>query len=168
MCIRDRPRFVAGSIGPTTKLPSLLHIEFDLMVESFKEQIAGLIDGGVDLLCIETCQDTLQIKAALSAALNYFNESGKQVPIIVSVTIETMGTMLMGTEISAALTIIEPYDIVQVIGMNCATGPKEMEENLRFLCENSPKDVFVMPNACLLYTSPSPRDRTRSRMPSSA
>ena len=141
------PRFVAGSIGPTTKLPSLLHIEFDLMVESFKEQIAGLIDGGVDLLCIETCQDTLQIKAALSAALNYFNENGKQVPIIVSVTIETMGTMLMGTEISAALTIIEPYDIVQVIGMNCATGPKEMEENLRFLCENSPKDVFVMPNA---------------------
>lgn len=143
----EKPRFVAGSIGPTTKLPSLEHIDFDTLSSSFKEQIAGLVDGGADVLCIETCQDPLQIKAALAAATDYFQESQKQIPIIVSVTIETMGTMLMGTEIAAALTIIEPYDIVQVIGMNCATGPKEMEENLRYLCENSPKDVFVMPNA---------------------
>jgi 5-methyltetrahydrofolate--homocysteine methyltransferase len=143
----ERPRFVAGSIGPTTKLPSLGHIDFDTMAASFKEQIAGLVDGGADLLCIETCQDLLQIKCALYGAMDYFEESGRQVPVIVSVTIETMGTMLMGTEIAAALTALEPYDIITMIGMNCATGPKEMEENLRYLCQNSPKPIFVMPNA---------------------
>jgi 5-methyltetrahydrofolate--homocysteine methyltransferase len=143
----ERPRFVAGSIGPTTKLPSLGHIDFDTMAASFKEQISGLVDGCSDLLCIETCQDLLQIKCALSGAMDYFAESGRRVPIIVSITIETMGTMLMGTEISAAVAVLEPYDIISVIGMNCATGPKEMEENLRYLCTNSPKPVFVMPNA---------------------
>lgn len=143
----DKPRFVAGSIGPTTKLPSLGHIEFDEMKDAFKEQIAGLIEGGADLLCIETCQDLLQTKSALAAAHEYFEEKSFRVPIIVSFTIESMGTMLMGTDISAALTTIEPYDIVDVIGMNCATGPKEMEENIRYLCQNSPKPVFVMPNA---------------------
>ncbi len=143
----ERPRFVAGSIGPTTKLPSLGHIDFDTMAASFKEQIVGLVEGGCDLLCIETCQDPLQIKAALYAAMEYFEESGRRVPVIVSVTIETMGTMLMGTEISAALTTLEPYEIITSIGMNCATGPKEMEENIRYLCQSSPKPVFVMPNA---------------------
>ncbi|MCC7438586.1 MAG: homocysteine S-methyltransferase family protein [Armatimonadetes bacterium] len=143
----ERPRFVAGSIGPTTKLPSLGQIDFDTMAASFQEQIAGLIDGGADLLCIETCQDPLQIKCALYGAMNYFQHSGRQVPIIASVTIESTGTMLMGTEIAAALAILEPYDIITVIGMNCATGPKEMEENLRYLCQNSPKPIFVMPNA---------------------
>jgi 5-methyltetrahydrofolate--homocysteine methyltransferase len=143
----DRPRFVAGSIGPTTKLPSLGHIDFDTMAASFKEQIAGLIEGGADLLCIETCQDLLQTKSALYAAMEYFEETGRRVPVIASVTIETMGTMLMGTEIAAALAALEPYDIISVLGMNCATGPKEMEENLRYLCQNSPKPVFVMPNA---------------------
>jgi len=141
------PRFVAGSIGPTTKLVSLGQIDFDVMARAFEEQIAGLVDGGADLLCIETCQDTLQIKAALYGAMEYFEKSGNRVPIIVSVTIETTGTMLMGTEIAAAVTVLEPYDIVTVIGMNCATGPKEMEENLRYICTNSPKPVFVMPNA---------------------
>jgi 5-methyltetrahydrofolate--homocysteine methyltransferase len=143
----ERPRFVAGSVGPTTKLPSLGHIDFDTMTAAFRDQIAGLVDGGADLLCIETCQDLLQIKCALAGAMDYFEESGRRVPIIVSVTIETMGTMLMGTEIAAALTALEPYDIISVIGMNCATGPKEMEENLRYLCQNSPKPIFVMPNA---------------------
>lgn len=147
------PRFVAGSVGPTTKLVSLGQIDFDVMRESFREQVAGLIDGGVDLLCVETCQDPLQTKAALCGALDYFETGGpdgtpgRRVPIIASVTIEMTGTMLMGTEIAAALTLLEPYDIVQVIGMNCATGPKEMEENLRYLCQNSPKPIFVMPNA---------------------
>ncbi len=145
----ERRRFVAGSIGPTTKLPSLGHIEFDDMRESYKIQVKGLVDGGVDLLIIETCQDLLQTKAALAAIHEFFEETGKEVAVIVSITIETMGTMLMGTEISAALTTIEPYDIVTVFGMNCATGPKEMEENVRYLCENSPKPVFVMPNAGL-------------------
>ena len=135
----ERPRFVAGSIGPTTKLVSLGQIDFDVMAKSFEEQIAGLVEGGADLLCIETCQDTLQIKAALYGAMEYFERTGRRVPIIVSVTIETTGTMLMGTEIAAAVTALEPYGIVDVIGMNCATGPKEMEENLRYICANSPK-----------------------------
>jgi len=141
------PRFVAGSVGPTTKLPSLGHIEFDEMAESYREQIAGLVDGGADLLCIETCQDTLQIKCALAGAIDYFESGGRRVPIVVSVTVETIGTMLMGTEIAAALTTLEPYDEISMIGMNCATGPKEMEEHLRYLVSNSPKPVFVMPNA---------------------
>lgn len=143
----DKPRFVAGSIGPGTKLPSLGHITFRELEKSYYPQILGLVDGGVDILCIETCQDKLQIKAALSAAMKVFEEKKIKLPIIVSITIETTGTMLMGTDISAALTTLEPYDIIDVIGMNCATGPKEMSENVRYLCQNSPKPVFVMPNA---------------------
>ncbi|MFZ4590417.1 MAG: homocysteine S-methyltransferase family protein [Ignavibacteria bacterium] len=142
-----KPRYVAGSIGPTTKLPSLGHITFDEMEESFYRQMSGLFDGGVDLFCIETCQDLLQIKCALAAADRLFRDKKRKLPVIVSVTVETMGTMLMGTDISAALTVIEPYDLVDIIGMNCATGPKEMEENIRYLCHNSPKNVFCMPNA---------------------
>ncbi len=145
----ERKRYVAGSMGPTTKLPSLGHIGFDEMCASYKVQVKGLVEGGADLLIVETCQDLLQIKAALAAIYEFFEETGKEIAVIVSITIETMGTMLMGTEISAALTAIEPYDIVTVFGMNCATGPKEMEENVRYLCENSPKPVFVMPNAGL-------------------
>jgi len=143
----SKPRFVAGSIGPTTKLPSLGHISFDEMQESFYRQMNGLFDGGADIFCIETCQDLLQIKCALNAAEKLFREKRKKLPLIVSVTVETMGTMLMGSEISAALTTLEPYDLIDVIGMNCATGPKEMEENVRYLCHNSPKPVFCMPNA---------------------
>jgi 5-methyltetrahydrofolate--homocysteine methyltransferase len=142
-----KPRFVAGSVGPTTKLPSLGHISFKDMEESYYRHLSGLFDGGVDLFSIETCQDLLQIKSALSAAMRLFRKKKKKLPVIVSVTIEMMGTMLMGTDISAALTTIEPYDIVDIVGMNCATGPKEMEENIRYLCQNSPKPVFCMPNA---------------------
>lgn len=143
----EKPRFVAGSIGPGTKLPSLGHITFKELERAYYPQISGLVDGGVDILCIETCQDMLQVKAALSAAMKVFEEKRIKIPIIVSITIETTGTMLMGTDISAALTTFEPYDIIDVIGMNCATGPKEMSENVRYLCQNSPKPVFVMPNA---------------------
>ncbi|MBC8144468.1 MAG: homocysteine S-methyltransferase family protein, partial [bacterium] len=114
----ERPRFVAGSVGPTTKLPSLGHISFDDMAASYREHIAGLIEGGADLLCIETSQDPLQMKAALYATMDYFESTGRRIPVIASVTIEMMGTMLMGTEISAALTILEPYDIITLIGMN--------------------------------------------------
>lgn len=152
LCANDfstnaKPRFVAGSIGPTTKLPSLGHISFDALSESYFRQMSGLFDGGADLFCIETCQDILQTKSALYAASKLFREKRKKLPVVVSVTVESMGTMLMGTEISAALTTLEPYDIIDVIGMNCATGPKEMEENIRYLCQNSPKPVFCMPNA---------------------
>ncbi len=144
-----KPRFVAGSVGPTTKLPSLGHISFDAMRDTFYSQILGLVDGGADLLCIETAQDLLQMKCALAATMDVFAERKKQLPVIASVTIETMGTMLMGTEIGAALTALEPYDIISLIGMNCATGPKEMEENVRYLTQNSAKPVFCMPNAGL-------------------
>ena len=139
-------RFVAGSMGPTTKLPSLGHISFKEMAAAYHEQAKGLVDGGVDLLCIETCQDILQTKAALYGLFEYFSQIKKKLPVIVSVTIESMGTMLLGTEISAALTSIEPYD-VDVIGVNCATGPKEMSEHIRTLADISPKPIFVMPNA---------------------
>ena len=142
------PRFVAGSMGPTTKLPTLGHIGFNEMKEAFSVQARGLVDGGVDLLCIETCQDVLQAKAALAGVFKTLADARKKIPVIVSVTIETVGSMLLGTEIAAALTSLEPYDI-SMIGMNCATGPKEMSENVRYLCVNSPKPVFVMPNAGL-------------------
>ncbi len=140
------PRFVAGSIGPTTKLPSLGHMTFRDMATSFHIQAKGLVEGGADLLCIETAQDMLQAKAALYGIFGFFAEARRSVPVIVSVTVETMGTLLLGTEISAALVTLEPYD-VDVIGMNCATGPMEMSEHVRVLTGSSPKPVFVMPNA---------------------
>ena len=142
----SHPRFVAGSMGPTTKLPSLGHISFKEMAESYAVQAGGLLEGGVDLLSIETCQDLLQTKAALYGVHSAFETMRTKVPIIVSVTVETMGTMLLGSEISAALTAIEPYD-VDVFGMNCATGPKEMSEHIRVLSASSPMPIFVMPNA---------------------
>lgn len=145
---QSHPRFVAGSIGPTTKLPSLGHIGFREMEDGYYIQARGLLDGGADLLCVETCQDILQTKACLAAIFRLFSDLRRRVPVIASVTIETVGTMLLGTEISAALTALEPFD-VDVIGMNCATGPKEMSESVRYLCSNSPKPVFVMPNAGL-------------------
>jgi 5-methyltetrahydrofolate--homocysteine methyltransferase len=141
-----RPRFVAGSMGPTTKLPSLGHISFREMAEAYRIQARGLVEGGADLLCVETCQDVLQSKAALYGIFTCFEEARRRVPVVVSVTVETMGTMLLGTEISAALVSLEPYDI-DVIGMNCATGPMEMSEHVRVLTAGSPKPVFVMPNA---------------------
>ena len=140
------PRFVAGSMGPTTKLPSLGHITFREMEHAYYVQAKGLLEGGVDLLIVETCQDLLQTKAALAGIFQYFRDAHVQKPVITSVTIESMGTMLLGTEIAAALTALEPFDIA-AIGLNCATGPKEMSEHIRYLCQNSPKPVLMMPNA---------------------
>jgi 5-methyltetrahydrofolate--homocysteine methyltransferase len=142
----DRPRYVAGSMGPTTKLLSLGHISFREMENAFYVQAKGLVDGGADLLVVETCQDILQAKAALSGIFQYFGEVKSSVPVIASVTIETMGTMLLGTEIASALTTLEPFELA-AIGLNCATGPKEMSECVRYLCQNSPRPVFAMPNA---------------------
>src|SRR6185369_5344412 len=144
----DRPRYVAGSIGPTTKLPSLGHIGFDAMSASYLEQMLALIEGGVDILLIETCQDILQTKAALVAAFEARRQSGKQIPIQVQVTLEATGTMLLGTEIGAALTTLEVFD-VDAIGLNCATGPAEMNDAVRYLSVNSPKTISVLPNAGL-------------------
>ena len=142
----DRPRFVAGSMGPTTKLPSLGHIGFRQMAEAYQVQAAGLLDGGVDLLCLETSQDLLQAKAALYGIVGLFEERHRRVPVIVAVTIETTGTMLLGTEGSAALVTLEPFPI-DALGLNCATGPREMSDHLRVLSSSSPLPIFVMPNA---------------------
>jgi 5-methyltetrahydrofolate--homocysteine methyltransferase len=142
----SRRRFVAGSLGPTTKLPSLGHIRFREMASAYEEQARGLLDGGVDLLCIETCQDALQMKAAVYGVQRSFEALRRKVPVIVSVTVELTGTMLLGTEIAAALTTVEPLDI-DAFGLNCATGPLEMSEHIRVLSAASPLPIFVMPNA---------------------
>ncbi len=145
---KAKPRFVAGSIGPGTKLPTLGHIGYRDLKQAYVDQVRGLYDGGVDMFVVETCQDLLQIKAALSAIFDFFAENKVRIPVITQVTIETFGTMLNGTEISAALTALEPFPI-DVIGMNCGTGPKQMADSLRYLCENSPIPVSVLPNAGL-------------------
>jgi 5-methyltetrahydrofolate--homocysteine methyltransferase len=144
----DKPRFVAGSIGPGTKLPTLGHITYNDLKDAYREQVRGLYDGGVDLMMVETCQDLLQTKAALAAIYEFFEQQKIKLPVIASVTIEIFGTMLNGTEIGAALTALEPFPI-DVIGMNCGTGPKHMTDSFRFLCENSPLPVSVLPNAGL-------------------
>ena len=143
---KEKPRWVAGSMGPTTKLPTLGHISYLDMKASYREQAKGLLDGGADLLIVETCQDILQTKSALAAIFDEFASSKRRVPVIAQVTIEAFGTMLMGTEIGAALTAIEPFPI-DVVGMNCATGPQQMTENVRYLCQNSKFAVSVIPNA---------------------
>ncbi|NOT48245.1 MAG: dihydropteroate synthase, partial [Acidobacteria bacterium] len=145
---KEKPRFVAGSIGPGTKLPTLGHITYRNLKDAYREQIRGLVDGGSDMLIVETCQDLLQTKAALAAIFDLFAERKTRIPVIAQVTIETFGTMLNGTEIGAALTALEPFPI-DVIGMNCGTGPKQMAESLKYLCENSPIPVSVLPNAGL-------------------
>ncbi|MFN3329745.1 MAG: homocysteine S-methyltransferase family protein, partial [Pyrinomonadaceae bacterium] len=145
---KSHPRFVAGSIGPGTKLPTLGHISYDDLKNAYRDQVRGLFDGGVDMYIVETCQDILQTKAALAAIFEFFEQERKRIPVIVQVTIEPFGTMLNGTEISAALTTLEPFPI-DVIGMNCGTGPDQMTENIKYLCENSPFPVSVLPNAGL-------------------
>ena len=144
----DHPRFVLGSIGPGTKLPSIGHIGVDELREATKEQIKGLMAGGVDGLIIETCQDLLQTRTALIAAEECFAEAGRRLPLIAQVTIESSGTMLLGSDLHAAITTLEMFPI-DVIGMNCATGPAEMTEHVRTLCENSRKLISVLPNAGL-------------------
>jgi 5-methyltetrahydrofolate--homocysteine methyltransferase len=145
---QDKPRWVAGSMGPGRKLPTLGHIGFLDLKAAYAEQVRGLVDGGVDLLIVETCQDLLQTKAALSAIFENFKANRRRLPVIAQVTIEVFGTMLNGTEIGAALTALAPFPI-DVIGMNCGTGPRHMTESIRYLCENAPLPVSVLPNAGL-------------------
>ncbi|MGG6294595.1 methionine synthase [Leptolyngbya sp. AN02str] len=142
----DKPRFVAGSIGPTTKLPTLGHIDYDTMKASFEEQAEGLFDGGVDLFIVETCQDVLQIKAALNAIEAVFEKKGDRRPLMVSVTMEIQGTMLVGSDVAAMLAILEPYPI-DILGLNCATGPDRMADHIRYLSQNSPFVISCIPNA---------------------
>ena len=145
---KDKPRWVAGSMGPGRKLPTLGHITFAELKAAYGVQVAGLLDGGADLLIVETCQDLLQTKAALAAIFAHFERTHSRVPVIAQVTIEVFGTMLNGTEIGAALTALAPFPI-DVIGMNCGTGPRHMTESIRYLCENAPLPVSVLPNAGL-------------------
>ncbi|MCK6565427.1 MAG: methionine synthase [Dehalococcoidia bacterium] len=143
------PRFSFGTIGPGTRLPSLGHITFDELVAGFREQALGLLEGGIDVLKVETCQDLLQTRAALAAISDVFAETGLYAPVIASVTIETTGTMLLGSDIACALTTLEALDVIDIIGINCATGPEQMVEHVRYLAEHSRRPVFVAPNAGL-------------------
>ena len=152
----DKPRFVAGSIGPTTKLPSLGHIGYDAMAAAYREQAEALIEGGVDVLLIETCQDLLQAKIALAACQDAMRDAregripstGRNVALQVQITLEAGGTMLLGSEIGAALAVLEVFQ-PDIIGLNCATGPAEMNDAVRFLCQNSTTPISVLPNAGL-------------------
>ena len=143
-----KPRYVAGSIGPGTKLPSLGQISYDDMFNAYLEQSLGLIDGGVDILLIETCQDILQTKVSVAAAFEAMKQRGKRIPVQAQVTLQESGTMLLGTEIGAAETALEPFDC-EIIGLNCATGPKEMNDAVRYLAHNAPKEISILPNAGL-------------------
>jgi 5-methyltetrahydrofolate--homocysteine methyltransferase len=146
----QRQRWVLGSVGPGTKLPTLGHVAFDTLRDAYQEQTRGMLDGGIDAVLIETAQDLLQAKAAVIGAKRAIAAvpSAAAVPVIVHVTVETTGTMLLGTEIGAALTALEPLG-VDVIGLNCATGPAEMSEHLRYLARRASTAVGCMPNAGL-------------------
>ena len=144
----DRPRWVIGSVGPGTKLPSLGHIDFADLRDAYIPQMEGLLEGGADVILIETVQDLLQGKAAIVAARRSMASTGITVPIMVQVTIETTGRMLIGSEIGAALTTLEAMR-PDVIGLNCATGPSEMVEHLRYLNQHSRTYLSCLPNAGL-------------------
>jgi 5-methyltetrahydrofolate--homocysteine methyltransferase len=143
-----RMRWVLGSMGPGTKLPSLGHTTYAYLKETFAEQAVGLIHGGTDAFLIETSQDLLQTKAAINGCKLAIERTGIRLPIFVEITVELTGTMLMGSEIGAALTALEPLG-VDMIGLNCATGPTEMSEHLRYLSKYSHVPVMCMPNAGL-------------------
>jgi 5-methyltetrahydrofolate--homocysteine methyltransferase len=144
----EHPRFVIGSVGPGTKLPTLGHAPFAQLRDAYQECVAGLLAGGVDAVLVETCQDLLQAKSAVLGAGRAMTEAGRRVPLICQVTVETTGAMLLGSEIGAALTALEPLGI-DLIGLNCATGPAEMTEHLRYLSQNARVPISVMPNAGL-------------------
>ncbi|MFJ4817155.1 methionine synthase [Streptomyces sp. NPDC088801] len=141
-------RWVLGSMGPGTKLPTLGHTTFGAIRDAYQQNAEGLLAGGADALLVETTQDLLQTKASVIAARRAMEATGHSVPLIVSVTVETTGTMLLGSEIGAALTALEPLGI-DMIGLNCATGPAEMSEHLRFLSRHSRIPLSCMPNAGL-------------------
>src|SRR3954468_1255056 len=146
--IPSRPRWVVGSLGPGTRLPSLGAITFDALRTDYQEQAAGLIEGGADVLLVETVYDLLQAKAALIACRRAMSDAGRELPLMVQVTVETTGRMLVGSEIGAALTALEAMH-PDVIGLNCATGPVEMTEHLRYLAQHARTKLSCLPNAGL-------------------
>ncbi len=141
-------RFVLGDVGPGTKLPSLGHIDYDSLEKALSVQCAGLLAGGVDAILIETCQDPLQIKAAVNGAKLACLKAGAETPIFVQVTVETTGTLLLGADIAATATVVDALD-VPLLGINCATGPQEMAEHVKWLAENWSALISVQPNAGL-------------------
>lgn len=143
-----RTRFVIGSIGPGTKLPSLGHIEYDLLEDSFRLQTVGLLEGKADAILVETAQDPLQVKSAINGARAAMAEAGTELPIMVQVTMETTGTMLVGTDVAAATTIMQAMN-VPILGMNCATGPQEMAEHVKYMAEHWQGKISILPNAGL-------------------
>ncbi|MEE8271911.1 MAG: methionine synthase [Alphaproteobacteria bacterium] len=143
-----RPRFVLGAVGPGTRLPTLGHVSYDPLQAALATQCSGLIAGGVDAILIETCQDPLQIKAAVDGAKAARAEADSDTPIFVQVTVETTGTLLVGADIAAAATVVQALD-VPLMGLNCATGPQEMAEHLKWLAENWPGLLSIQPNAGL-------------------
>ncbi len=143
-----RDRYVLGSIGPGTKLPTLGNIGYDALEAALAEQSRGLVAGGVDAIMIETCQDTLQVKAAVNGAKRARADAGTDIPIFVQVTVETTGTLLVGPDMAAAATVIHALD-VPLLGLNCATGPQEMAEHVGWLAKNWPGLISVLPNAGL-------------------
>ena len=149
----DKPRWVLGSLGPGTKLPTLLHTDYLKLKDAYCIASNGLLDGGVDALLIETTQDLLQAKAAINGAREAIDKCERDVVLIAQVTVEATGTMLLGSEIGAALNALEPLNI-DLIGLNCATGPAEMSEHLRVLAKNSTIGISVMPNAGLPQLGP--------------
>ncbi len=149
----EKPRFVLGSLGPGTKLPSLGHTTYSHLRDAYEVASQGLVDSGADALLIETTQDLLQAKAAVNGARAAIDKSDRDVVLIAQVTVETTGTMLLGSEIGAALNALEPLDI-DLIGLNCATGPAEMSEHLRYLSKNAVCGISVMPNAGLPELGP--------------
>ena len=144
----EKPRFVAGDLGPGTKLPSLGHIKYDEMYEGYTQAAQGLIDGGCDLFLLETCQDPLQIKAALHACSDVAKAKGKDIPIMVSVTIELAGSMLIGTDAKTIAVIMEPFDILS-LGFNCGTGPEQVAKHVKTLSEVWNRPISVHANAGL-------------------
>ena len=149
----DRPRWVLGSVGPGTKLPTLGHAPYALLRDAYQQQCEAMIEGGVDGVLVETSQDLLQTKAAVVGARRAMTATGRPVTLLAQVTVELTGTMLLGSEIGAALAALEPLGI-DVIGMNCATGPAEMGEHLRFLSRHATVPISVMPNAGLPQLGP--------------
>ncbi|MDH4160941.1 MAG: dihydropteroate synthase, partial [Actinomycetota bacterium] len=144
----DRPRWVLGSVGPGTRLPTLGHVRFQQLRDAYQAQVRGLVSGGADAVLVETAQDLLQAKAAVIGARRALAAAGEDLPLVVQVTVETTGTMLLGSEIGAALTAMEPLGI-DLIGLNCATGPAEMSEHLRHLSRYARVGLSCMPNAGL-------------------
>ncbi|HEU4585088.1 MAG TPA: homocysteine S-methyltransferase family protein, partial [Gemmatimonadaceae bacterium] len=149
----ERPRFVAGSMGPTGMLPAsddplLSAITWDELCENYRAQAEGLVEGGVDVLLIETAQDILEVKAAIAGIERLFAQIGRRVPLQVQVTLDTSGRMLLGTDIASAMTTLEALG-VNVIGLNCSTGPEHMREPIRYLTEHATRPVSCIPNAGL-------------------